>query len=79
LKEFVGLTGHNSCYASWLLRNCGPKIILSGKDGEQLVIIGVVRKIEHRRPRIYDEEFKRVLVWELLDYCCGNRLAASLK
>jgi len=38
-----------------------------------------VRKIEHRRPRVYDEEFKRVLVWELLDYCCGNRLAASLK
>jgi hypothetical protein len=79
LEEFVGLTGHNSCYESWLLRNCGRKIILSSKNGEQLVNIGEVRKIEHRRPRVYDEEFKRVLIWELLDYCCGNRLVAGLR
>jgi hypothetical protein len=81
LEEFVGLTGYNRCYASWLLRNCGRKIILSGKEGEQVVVIGEVRKIKRRRPRIYDEEFKRVLIWiwELLDYCCGKRLAASLR
>jgi len=81
LKEFVGLTGYNLCYSSWLLRKCGRKIILSGKDGEQVVVIGEVRKIKLRRPRLYDEEFRRVLiwVWELLDYICGKRLAASLK
>jgi hypothetical protein len=26
LDEFVGLTGYNRCYASWLLRNCGQKV-----------------------------------------------------
>ena len=33
LGEFIGLTGYNRCYASWLLRNCGRKVILSGKEG----------------------------------------------
>ncbi len=81
LKEFVGLTGYNRCYASWLLRHCGQKVILRGKDGQQVVLIGEVRKIKRRRPRLYDEEFKMVLiwVWELLDYICGKRLVASLK
>jgi len=46
LEKFVSLTGYNRCYASWLLRNCGRKIILSGKDGEQVVVIGEVRKIK---------------------------------
>ncbi len=81
LEEFVGLTGYNRCYASWLLRNCGRKVILPGKEGQQVVFIGEVRKIKRRRPRVYDEEFRRVLVWlwELLDYSCGKRLAASLR
>ena len=81
LDEFVGLTGYNRCYSSWLLRNCGRKVILSGKDGQQVVVIGEVRKIKRRRPRIYDEEFRRILiwVWKLLDYICGKRLATSLK
>jgi hypothetical protein len=81
LDEFVGLTGYNRCYSSWLLRHCGRKVILSGKDGQQVVFIGEVRKIKRRRPKIYDEEFKEVLIWiwELLDYCCGKRLAASLR
>jgi len=51
------------------LRNCGRKVILSGKGGQQVVFIGEVRKIKRRRDRVYDEEFRRVLVWlwELLD------------
>jgi len=46
-----------------------------------VVVIGEVRKIKRRRPRIYDEEFKRVLIWmwELLDQSFGQRLAASLR
>jgi len=28
LEEFAGLTGYNRCYSSWLLRNCGRKVIL---------------------------------------------------
>jgi len=81
LGEFVGLTGYNRCYASWLLRNCGRKVILPGKEGQQVVFIGEVRKIKRRRDRVYDEEFRRVLIWiwELLDYSCGKRLAASLR
>jgi len=81
LDEFVGLTGYNRCYASWLLRNCGRKVILPGKWGQQVVFIGEVREVKRRRPRVYDEEFRRVLVWlwELLDYSCGKRLAASLR
>ncbi|MCL6579659.1 MAG: transposase [Candidatus Bathyarchaeota archaeon] len=81
LKEFVSLTGYNRCYSSWLLRHCGRKVILRGKDGQQVVVIGEVRKIKRSRPRIYDEEFRRVLIWiwEILDYICGKRLAASLK
>lgn len=45
------------------------------------MFIGEVRKIRRMRARIYDEEFKRVLVWilELLDYIFGKRLAASLR
>ncbi len=81
LKEFVGLTGYHRCYASWLLRHCGREVILSGKDGKQVVFIGEVRETKRRRPRVYDEEFRRVLIWlwELLDYSCGKRLAASLR
>lgn len=81
LEEFVALTGYNRCYASWLLRNCGWKVILSGKEGQQVVFIGEVREIKRRRRRDYDEEFRRVLLWlwELLDYSCGKRLVASLR
>lgn len=81
LEEFIGLTGYNRSYGSWLLRNCGRKVVLSGGDGQRVVFIGEVRPIRRRRARVYDEEFKRVLVWlwELLDYSCGKRLVGSLR
>ena len=81
LEEFVGLTAYNCCYSSWLLRHCGRKVILRGKDVQQVVLIGEVRKIRRSRARVYDEEFKEVLIWiwELLDYSCGKRLAACLR
>jgi len=61
-KEFVSLTGYNRCYPSWLLRHCGRKVILSAKDGQQVVFIGELRKTKRRRPRVYDEEFREVLI-----------------
>ena len=81
LEEFIGLTGYNRSYGSWLLGNCGRKVVLSGGDGQRVVFIGEVRPIRRRRARVYDEEFKRVLVWlwELLDYSCGKRLVGSLR
>jgi len=42
-EELVGFTGFNLCYANWLLRNCGQKIILSDKEGQQVMFIGGVR------------------------------------
>ncbi|MGC8745538.1 MAG: hypothetical protein ACP5SQ_02840 [Candidatus Saccharicenans sp.] len=64
-----------------MLCNCGRKVVLSGGDGQRVVFIGEVRPIRRRRARVYDEEFKRVLVWlwELLDYSCGKRLVGSLR
>ncbi len=43
--------------------------------------MGEIRKIRRKRKRLYDEEFWKVLVclWQLLEYSCGMRLAASLR
>ncbi len=80
LEEFLGLTGYNRCYGSWLLRNCGRKVVIRGLNGEEVIVIGEIRKIKRRRKRVYDEEFKKVLMWlwQVLDYSCGKRLVASL-
>ncbi|MCR4410784.1 MAG: transposase, partial [Candidatus Saccharicenans sp.] len=40
LEEFIGLTGYNRSYGSWLLRTCGRKLILSGGDRQRVEIIG---------------------------------------
>ncbi|HAV42204.1 MAG TPA: transposase, partial [Acidobacteria bacterium] len=45
LEEFLGLTGYNRCYGSWLLRNCGRKVVMRGLNGEEVIIIGEIRKI----------------------------------
>ena len=39
LGEFVGLTDYNRCYASWLLRNCGRKVI------EVLPILWTIKRL----------------------------------
>ncbi len=28
LEDFINLTGYNRCYASWLLRNYGRKVVM---------------------------------------------------
>ncbi|MBP6059151.1 MAG: hypothetical protein KA522_00075 [Candidatus Saccharicenans sp.] len=80
LEEFIELTGYNRSYGSWLLRNCGRKVVMRGLNGEEVIVIGELRKIKRRRKRVYDEEFRRVLtwVWQVLDYSCGKRLVGSL-
>jgi len=59
LEEFTGLIGYN--YSSWLLRNCGRKVLIESVVWEQVVFIGEAMKIRLRRRRVYDEDFKRVL------------------
>ncbi|MDD8020042.1 MAG: hypothetical protein PHU81_02495 [Acidobacteriota bacterium] len=49
LKEFLELSGYNRCYGSWLLRNCGRKVVMRGLNGEQVIVLGELRKIEPRR------------------------------
>jgi len=80
LEEFLELTSYNRNYGSWLLRNCGRKVVMRGLNGEQVIVIGEIRKIKRRRKRVYDEEFKKVLgwLWQVLDYSCGKRLVGSL-
>jgi len=53
---------------------------MKGLNGEQVIVIGELRKIKRRRKRIYDEEFRKVLewLWQVLDYSCGKRLVGSL-
>ena len=80
LEEFIELTGYNRSYGSWLLRNCGRKVVMSGLNGEQVIVIGELRKVKRRRKRVYDEECKKVLrwLWQVLDYSCGKRLVGGL-
>jgi hypothetical protein len=80
LEEFIELTGYNRSYGSWLLRNCGRKVVMRGLNGEEVIVIGELRKIKRRRKRVYDEEFRKVLewLWQVLDYSCGKRLVGSL-
>jgi len=80
LEEFIELTGYNRSYGSWLLRNCGRKVAMRGLNGEEVIVIGELRKIKRRRKSVYDEEFRKVLmwVWQVLDYSCGKRLVGSL-
>lgn len=81
LDEFVGLTGYCRAYASWLLRNCGRKVLMRGKGGERVIFVGEIRKITRSRGRIYDEEVLKALkrVWYIMDFPCGKRLAPCLK
>ena len=81
LDEFVGLTGYTRCYASWLLRNCGRKIVMKGKGGRRIIFVGEIRKRKRRRKRVYDEEVLKPLkrIWYIMDFPCGKRLQPSLK
>ena len=81
LDEFVGLTGYCRAYASWLLRNCGSKVVLRGRGGKRVIFVAEIRKITRKRQKIYDEEVLKVLkrVWYIMDFPCGKRFAPCLQ
>jgi hypothetical protein len=81
LDEFTELTEYNRSYASWLLRNCGKKVIVKTRTGERLILVGDInRKIKRNRQKTYDSKVQKVLkkVWAIMDYPCGKRLAPML-
>lgn len=77
LDEFCRTTGYNRCYARWVLRHQGQRLIVG--DGVALEA-EVQRRRQRIKPRTYDQKVQRALVqiWELLDYVCGKRLVAIL-
>jgi hypothetical protein len=81
LDEFVGLTGYCRAYASWLLRNCGRKVVRRGRGGKRVIFVAEIRKITRKRQKIYDEEVLKVLkrIWYIMDFPCGKRLAPCLQ
>ena len=81
LDDFCQLMNYNRKYASWLLRNCGKKIVVRSKTGERTILVGDINKrITRKRKKIYDLKVKRALVkvWRIMDYPCGKRLAPML-
>lgn len=77
LDEFCRTTGYNRCYARWVLRHQGQRLIV----GDGLVLEAEVQRRPQRlKPRTYDQKVQRALVqiWELLDYVCGKRLVAIM-
>ena len=77
LNEFVELTGYTRSYARLVLRNHGRVVQVSTK-------VRVRGDVGQRAPRgrraYYDEKVVKilVLVWRVMDYICGKRLAPVL-
>jgi len=78
LDEFEALTGYVRCYASYLLRNHGRKVLVNNNT---LLIGDVSRKHKRQRQRIYDQKVFIAIkkIWQIMDYICGKRLAPALK
>jgi hypothetical protein len=77
LDEFCRTTGYNRCYARWVLRHQGQRLVV----GRGVVVEADLQRRQKRiKARTYDEPVQRALVqiWELLDYLCGKRLVAIL-
>lgn len=82
LNEFIALTDYNRCYASYVLRNLGKRVLIRVRGETVAVILGQPRqKATRQRKRIYDEKVLHVLrsIWLISDYICGKRLAPLLK
>ena len=77
LDELVALTGYNRWYVVGLLRWDGKVI----RAGRRVRLVGDLRKKAKRtRHRLYDGAVLDVLkvIWAIMDYICGKRLAAIL-
>ena len=88
LDEFIRLTGYSRCYASYVLRLYGKKVVVDSKDGKRTVFIGDdlyrgkgMKICKRKRERIYDEKVVNALVylWKASDYLCGKRLHIYLE
>jgi len=80
LDELTSLHSYNRSYASWLLRNCGKKVVICRKGKESIIFVGEIRKVKRVRKRIYDDNCKKALarIWWTLDYPCGKRLVPEI-
>lgn len=77
LDHFVEATGFNRVYAARLLRNHGRRIVVGGGLEAR---VEASEKSRRKRGREYDEEVREPLkvLWRLLDYPCGKRMAPGL-
>ncbi len=77
LVEFTGLTGYCRCYASWLLKNWGKRIVI----GRHTLVGGEMTGGVRRRKKRYGDDVVKTVkrLWCLMDFPCGKRLAPSLK
>jgi len=87
LDEFGKLTGYSRCYASYVLRNYGKRVVVDSSDGVRTVFIGDdlyngrgMKVKKRKRERIYDDKILNALVylWRMSDYLCGKRLKVYL-
>lgn len=83
LDSFIEATGYNRCYAGWLLRNWGRKVVIYDR-GERIVLIGERKRSQKgikKRPVYYDRKVVEVLrhIWLILDCPSGKRLSGYLK
>ena len=81
LDEFIQIVGYTRCYASYILRNWGRKIILRAKGGGRIILLGDERKkIKRQKERVYNQGVLTALrkIWYICDCICGKRLAPYL-
>lgn len=77
LNEFVELTGYTRSYARLVLRNHGRVVQVS----RRVRVRGDVgKRVKRARQAYYDQQVVRVLivVWRIMDFICGKRLAPVL-
>lgn len=77
LDEVTALTGYHRAYACYLLNREGKKVYLGNRTYLQA---DVTKKTKRHRRRVYDERVKQalLLLWQMLGYPCGKRLAPVL-
>jgi len=84
LTDFCTLTGYDRCYARFLLRNCGKRLVKMVRT-KRIVFTCAHARTEgaaRKRPRRYSsQDFLEALkkLWALSDGLCGKRLKAFLQ
>ena len=80
LDRLVSLTGYNRSYASHLLSLFGKGGTFRSPGGGLLPLVAEAKRIRRQRPVQYGPEILEVLrlLWKMMDYPCGKRLAPAL-